>query len=91
MGMSVGEAERFFLTEAHQTPHVARVEARRGTFDATYGYYTLGKLMVLKLRDDYRAAVGPAYTLRRFHDTFMSAGPLPLPLVRQAILPTANL
>ena len=89
-GMTIAEAEHFFLRQAHQTPHVARVEARRGTFDATYGYYTLGKLMVLKLRDDYKAAVGPAYTLRRFHDTFMSAGPLPLPLVREIMLPVAE-
>jgi uncharacterized protein (DUF885 family) len=85
-GMSVAEAEQFFRTEAHQTPHVARVEARRGTFDATYGYYTLGKLMVLKLRDEYKAAIGPAYTLRGFHDAFLQAGPLPLPLVRETIM-----
>ena len=51
-----------------------------------YGYYTMGKLMILKLRDDYRAKVGPGYTLQGFHDTFIKLGPLPLPLIRKAML-----
>src|SRR5579863_5472496 len=45
----------FFLKEGYQVAPVARSEAKRGTNDATYGYYTMGKLMILKLRDDYKA------------------------------------
>lgn len=46
----------------------------------------MGKLMLLKLRDDYKAKLGPAYTLRGFHDAFITSGPLPLPLIRKAML-----
>ena len=46
----------------------------------------MGKLMILKLRDDYKAKMGAAYTLQDFHDTFIKLGPLPLPLIRKAML-----
>ena len=85
-GMTVGEAARLFETAGHQPAPVALQEAKRGTSDATYGYYTLGKLMILKLRDDYKRKLGPAYTLQGFHDAFIRLGPLPLPLIRKAML-----
>lgn len=90
-GLGIEAAERFFREEARQPAHVARLEARRGTFDATYGYYTLGKLMILELRDDYRHAMGGAYSLRGFHDAFMHAGPLPLRLAKKVIFREAGL
>ena len=65
---------------------MARAESKRGTGDATYGYYTMGKLMILKLRQDYAAKMGAAYTLQDFHDAFIRLGPLPLPLMRRAML-----
>ncbi|MCC7007698.1 MAG: DUF885 domain-containing protein [Acidobacteria bacterium] len=89
-GMTVDEAMRRFERDAYQPTPVARAEARRGTSDATYGYYTMGKLVILKLRDDYRAARGSAYSLRAFHDEFVRLGPLALPLVRQAMLGERN-
>ena len=61
-------------------------ESKRGTSDPTYGYYTMGKLMILKLRDDYKAKMGAEYSLQKFHDTFIGLGPLPLPLIRKAML-----
>jgi uncharacterized protein (DUF885 family) len=85
-GMTLQQAEDFFVTEAYQPRPVARSESKRGTADPTYGYYTMGKLMILKLRDDYKAKVGSAYSLQRFHDTFINLGPLPLPLIRKAML-----
>jgi uncharacterized protein (DUF885 family) len=85
-GMSVAEAQKMFEREAYQPPPVALSEAKRGTTDPTYGYYTMGKLMILKLRDDYKVRHGAAYSLRDFHDTFLKLGPLPLPLVRKAML-----
>ena len=81
-----GEATKAFETQAHQPHPVAVSEAKRGTSDALYGYYTIGKLMILKLRDDYKAKMGPQYSLQKFHDTFISLGPLPLPLIRKAML-----
>jgi uncharacterized protein (DUF885 family) len=85
-GMTVDEATTLFETAGHQPHSVAVQEAKRGTSDALYGYYTLGKLMILKLRDDYKAKLGPDYTLQRFHDDFIKLGPLPMPLIRQAML-----
>jgi uncharacterized protein (DUF885 family) len=85
-GMSVEEATALFETAGHQPHPVALSEAKRGTTDALYGYYTMGKLMILKLRSDYQAKTGRAYSLRGFHDAFIRLGPLPLPLVRRAML-----
>jgi len=85
-GMTPEQAQEFFVKEAYQPVPVARSEARRGTADATYGYYTMGKLMILKLRDDYKARMGPQYSLQNFHDSFIKLGPLPLPLIRKAML-----
>jgi uncharacterized protein (DUF885 family) len=85
-GMTIDEATKLFETAGHQPHPVAVSEAKRGTADALYGYYTLGKLMILKLRDDYKAKMGAAYTLQGFHDAFIKLGPLPLPLIRRAML-----
>jgi uncharacterized protein (DUF885 family) len=89
-GMTVDEATKLFETQAYQPHSVAVQEARRGTSDALYGYYTLGKLMILKLRDDYKAKMGPQYSLQGFHDAFIKLGPLPLPLIRKAMLGEAG-
>jgi uncharacterized protein (DUF885 family) len=85
-GMTVDQAQKLFETEAFQPPPVALSEAKRGTSDPTYGYYTMGKLMILKLRDDVRARRGASFSLQAFHDEFLKLGPLPLPLVRRAML-----
>ena len=85
-GMTVEQATQLFVTQAHQPGPVAESEAKRGTGDALYGYYTMGKLMILKLRTDYQAKLGASYSLQKFHDEFIKLGPLPLPLVRQAML-----
>jgi uncharacterized protein (DUF885 family) len=85
-GMSVDDATKLFETQGHQPRPVAVSEAKRGAGDPLYGYYTMGKLMILKLRDDYKAKQGSAYTLQGFHDAFLKLGPLPLPLMRRAML-----
>src|SRR5687767_4686900 len=85
-GMTVAQAEEFFVKEGYQSRPVARSESKRGTSDATYGYYTMGKLMILKLREDYRAKMGDKFSLQEFHDSFIKLGPLALPLVRKAML-----
>jgi uncharacterized protein (DUF885 family) len=85
-GMTIEDATELFKAQAHQPAPVARAEAIRGAGDPLYGYYTMGKLAILKLRNDYRARQGAAFSLKTFHDTFIRLGPLPLPLVRQAML-----
>jgi uncharacterized protein (DUF885 family) len=85
-GMTMAQAQEMFVKDGYQTLPTARSETKRGTSDATYGYYTMGKLMILKLREDYKAKVGDAYSLRKFHDDFIKIGPLPLPLIRKVML-----
>ena len=84
--MTLDEATRFFQAHAYMEEHPASQEAIRGTFDPGYLNYTLGKLMLLKLRQDWRRQEGPAYTLRRFHDAALSWGAPPVPLLRAAML-----
>ena len=85
-GMTIEQAHDMFVKNAYQPEAVAESEAKRGTSDAVYGYYTMGKLMILKLRDDYKTKIGDAYSLKDFHDAFIKLGPLPLPLIRKAML-----
>jgi uncharacterized protein (DUF885 family) len=89
-GMTVAQATRFFQTQAFLDPANARAEARRGTQDATYGYYTLGKLMIFKLRADYRKKLGSAYTLAGFHAALLQYGDPAIPLLRPLLLGSAD-
>jgi uncharacterized protein (DUF885 family) len=83
-GMTVAQSEKLFSESALQDPGNSRQQALRGTYDPAYLNYTLGKLMILKLRADWQAA-HPQASLREFHDTFLSYGG-PLPLVRRYML-----
>ena len=88
-GMTIDQAKSYFMKEAHQSEASAEAEAKRGSSDATYGYYTMGKLMILKLREDYKehqAKIGQPFSLQAFHDAFIRMGPLPLSLIRRAML-----
>jgi uncharacterized protein (DUF885 family) len=85
-GMSVDEATKFFTDNAYYEEAAAKSEAERGTFDPGYGFYTLGKLMILKLRDDYRVQEGKNFSLMRFHDELLRYGSPPIPLLREAML-----
>jgi hypothetical protein len=92
-GMTVADSERLFRDRAFADPGSARQQAARGTFDPEYLKYTLGKLMILKLRADWVArqpgaatAADPRRYWREFHDRFLSYGGPPIPLVRQAMV-----
>ena len=76
-GMTLAQAEEFFVNEGYQTASVAKVETKRGTSDPTYLVYTLGKLEILKLRDDYRKMKGPDFSLMEFHNRLMQQGGVP--------------
>jgi His/Glu/Gln/Arg/opine family amino acid ABC transporter permease subunit len=84
--LSVAEAEEMFRTSGFQDPGNARQQAARGTFDPAYLNYTMGKLMIRKLRQDWTASRGGPAAWREFHDTFLSYGAPPIPLVRQAMM-----
>jgi len=84
--MTLDQAREFFVKEGFQTPAVADVETKRGTADPTYLMYTLGKLQILKLRDDYRKMRGKDFSLQEFHDRLMQQGAVPLKIIRKAML-----
>jgi uncharacterized protein (DUF885 family) len=85
-GMTVDQGTAFFVENAFMPEIAARREALRGTQDPLYGYYTLGKLEILKLREDYRKKLGAAYTLQKFHDAFLAHGNPPIGVVRKLLL-----
>ena len=76
----------FFEKEGFQPHEGALKETKRGTSDPTYLYYTLGKLQILKLREDYRKMKGAQFSLQEFHDNFMKQGFPPIKIVRHAML-----
>ena len=84
--MSVEQAVRFFRDEAFLEEASARREAERGTFDPSYILYSAGKLMLLKLRADYKAKEGTKYSLRNFHDKLLANGTVPVWLHRALML-----
>ena len=88
--MSVEQGVRFFRDEAFLEEASARREAERGTFDPSYVLYSAGKLMILKLREDYNAKMGSAFSLRKFHDELLGNGTVPLWLHRSLMLGEQN-
>ena len=85
-GMTVEESEQLFMEQAYQDEGTARQQAARGTYDPGYLNYTMGKLMIRQLRDDWAADRGGRDAWREFHDTFLSFGGPPIPLVRARML-----
>ncbi len=85
-GWSVEDSKKFFMDEAFQSEGTAIQQAARGTYDPAYLNYTMGKLMIKRLRDDWTATRGGKAAWREFHDTFLSYGGPPIPLVRQQMM-----
>lgn len=85
-GMTIDEATQVIIDATLMDELPARREAERGTFDPGYGNYTLGKLMLQKLRRDAEAEQGSAFTLRAFHDAFLGNGAPPFPIVRDRMM-----
>jgi uncharacterized protein (DUF885 family) len=84
--MSYDEAVAFFQKEGYQSKETAIVETKRGAGDPTYLYYTLGKLEIIKLREDMKKKQGAAFSLEKFHDDFLRQGFPPIKIVREAML-----
>ncbi|HEX9644600.1 MAG TPA: DUF885 domain-containing protein, partial [Acidimicrobiia bacterium] len=85
-GMTVDEATEFFVDNAFYPPSPARKEAERGTFDPGYFSYTLGKLQILGLRDDYHNRLGGSFALKEFHDRLLGRGAPPVEMMRRVLL-----
>ena len=84
--MSFDEAVAFFEKEGYQSHETAVVETKRGTGDPTYLYYTLGKLEIMKLREDMKKKQGAAFSLEQFHNDFLRQGFPPIKIVREAMM-----
>jgi uncharacterized protein (DUF885 family) len=80
------QAVDFFVTDGYQSRSIALVETKRGTADATYLYYTLGKLEIMKLRADMMKKQGASFNLEQFHNDFMRQGFAPIKIIRKAML-----
>jgi uncharacterized protein (DUF885 family) len=89
-GMSVDDATKFFMENCYYEEKPARQEAIRGTYDPGYLYYSLGKLMILKLREDFKKQEGSGYSLKQFNDNFINNGMPPVPLLREILLTDKN-
>ncbi len=85
-GMTVAEATKFFQDNCYYEEKPAHQEAVRGAFDPEYLYYTLGKLEIFKLREDYRKQQGANFTLHKFHDEMLRHGMPPIRLLREVML-----
>ena len=85
-GMTMAESEKMFREKGLQDPGNARQQAARGTYDPAYLNYTLGKLMIMQLREDWTKDKGGRKAWKQFHDQFLSYGGPPIPLVRAQML-----
>jgi hypothetical protein len=85
-GMTLEQSEQMFREKAFQDPGTARQQAARGTFDPAYLNYTLGKLMIRKLREDWTATRGGRAAWKAFHDELLKYGSPPIPLARRMLM-----
>ncbi len=87
-GMTQEQSRQMFLTECFQDEGNAKQQAARGTYDPAYLNYTMGKLMIRKLRDDWTKGNRTAW--KSYHDAFLSRGGAPIPLIRGIMMGTAS-
>ncbi len=89
-GQTLDEATKFFTENCYYPEQPARSEAERGSYDPGYCLYTVGKLQMFKLREDWRKQEGAAYSLTRFHDEVLRHGQPPVRLLRERMLRDAK-
>jgi uncharacterized protein (DUF885 family) len=89
-GMTVADSEKMFRESGYQDAGNSQQQAERGTFDPAYLNYTMGKLMIRKLREDWTASRGGRTAWKDFHDQFLKYGGPPIPLVRRAMVGDAG-
>jgi hypothetical protein len=84
--MTVDEGARYFEQNAYEAPRQAPIEATRCSVDLSCPSYQLGKLMIMKLREDFGKRDGSSFNLAAFHEAFLSEGAIPIQLIRHAML-----
>lgn len=84
--MTYEQGIQFFMKHGYMTRDYAERETKRGTSDPTYLVYTLGKLQILKLREDYHQKMGTAFNLEQFHNDFVKQGGIPVSVIRKTML-----
>lgn len=89
-GMSVEQSRQMFRDQCYQDEGNARQQSARGTYDPAYLNYTMGKLLIRKLREDWTASRGGRKAWKAFHDEFLGYGGPPIPLVRKAMMKEAE-
>jgi uncharacterized protein (DUF885 family) len=90
-GMTIDEAKAFFIEEGLEDSMTAEREAIRGAIDPTYLVYTVGKLQVLRLRDEFAARKKDKFDIKEFHDAFLSQGGAPVQLIKEEVLKQADI
>jgi hypothetical protein len=85
-GMTVAESEKMFIDQAFSDAGTARQQSTRGTYDPAYLNYTMGKLMIRKLRDDWTASRGGRKGWREFHDRFLGSAAPAIPMIRKQMM-----
>ncbi|PYS91346.1 MAG: DUF885 domain-containing protein [Acidobacteria bacterium] len=85
-GMTVEESKKMFIEQGLRSEGEAEQQSARGTFDPAYLNYTMGKLMIKKLREDWTASRGGRSAWKQFHDTFLTYGGPQIPMVRKAMM-----
>ena len=85
-GMNVEDATQFFMKNWYQGDKPSRQEALRGTYDPGYLFYTLGKLQILKLQEDFKKQEGDQYSLQKFNDAMLDNGMPPIQILREILL-----
>lgn len=89
-GMTQEQSRKMFVEQCYQDEGNARQQSARGTYDPAYLNYTMGKLLILKLREDWTATRGGRRAWKQFHDQLLSFGGPPIPLVRRAMMNEAD-
>ncbi|WP_396168978.1 DUF885 domain-containing protein [Flavobacterium sp.] len=89
-GMNVDDATKFFMNNWYQGEKSSSQEALRGTYDPGYLFYTLGKLQILKLQEDYKKQEGDNYSLQKFNDAMLDNGMPPIQIMRELLLKDKN-
>ncbi len=84
--IGVEQSQEMFVNECYQDEGNARQQAARGTYDPAYINYTMGKLLIRRLREDWVASRGGRQAWKQFHDQFLSYGGPPIPLVRAQMM-----
>jgi uncharacterized protein (DUF885 family) len=84
--LTVAEAAEFLVEHTGFERAHAVAEVKRYTLTPTQPLsYLLGKVMLLRLRDDERRRLGADFSLKRFHDALLYGGSIPISFHRRLL------